>query len=265
MTHQGRLQGKVAIVTGAASGIGKATAELFSKEGARLMLADLSEEPLKEVMEQLNITRGTVAMKPTNVGNEEGMKALIDHTLETYSQIDIISNNAGVPGKLCEIEDETEDDWINTYRVNTMGAVYSIKHVSAHMKKRKQGSIVNTASVAGMRAGAGTTSYSAAKAALINYTQVAACELGGFNIRVNAVCPGLIRTGMTEIIFEWAEQKGKLDKVGSRCELRRYGHPHEVAAAILFLASDDASYITGQSLPVDGGNSASLNLPGMKA
>jgi meso-butanediol dehydrogenase / (S,S)-butanediol dehydrogenase / diacetyl reductase len=264
MKDHGRLEGKVAIVTGAASGIGKATAELFSKEGAKLMLADLSEEPLQEVVEQLNSSGGTVAMSPTNVAKENQIKSLIDQTLESYGQIDIISNNAGAPGRLCAIEDETEEDWINTYQVNVMGAVYAIKHVAAHMKERKQGSIVNTSSVAGMRAGAGPTSYSATKAALINYTQVAACELGGFNIRVNAVCPGLIRTAMTEIFFQWAEQKGKMDKMGSRCELRRYGHPHEVAAAILFLASDDASYITGQALPVDGGNTASLNLPGMK-
>ncbi|KKL86604.1 hypothetical protein LCGC14_1943080, partial [marine sediment metagenome] len=106
--------------------------------------------------------------------------------------------------------------------------------------------------------------YSASKAALINLTQTTACDLGGAGIRVNAVCPGLIETGMTQPVFDYAREAGKADRLGARCELRRYGHPHEVASVVAFLASDDASYITGQALAVDGGNTASLNLPGMK-
>ncbi|MRR37430.1 SDR family oxidoreductase, partial [bacterium] len=98
----------------------------------------------------------------------------------------------------------------------------------------------------------------------INFTQTSACDLGGFNIRVNAVCPGLIETGMTRPFFDLARETGKMDRLGNRCELRRYGRPEEVARAVCFLASDDASYITGQALPVDGGNTASLNMPGMK-
>jgi NAD(P)-dependent dehydrogenase (short-subunit alcohol dehydrogenase family) len=118
--------------------------------------------------------------------------------------------------------------------------------------------------VAGIRSGAGGNAYSASKAALINFTKTAACDLGGYNVRVNAVCPGLIETGMTKRVFDYAREKRKEDKLGYRCELRRYGNPKEIAWAILFLASDEASYITGQALPVDGGNTASLNLPGMK-
>jgi NAD(P)-dependent dehydrogenase (short-subunit alcohol dehydrogenase family) len=145
-----------------------------------------------------------------------------------------------------------------------MGVVFGTKHVAAHMKQRRQGSIVNTASVAGIRAGAGGNAYSASKAAVINFTRTSACDLGGFNIRVNAICPGLIETGMTRPIFEYAREVGKGHKLGSRCELRRFGRPQEVASAMLFLASDEASYVTGQALAVDGGNTASLNLPGMK-
>jgi NAD(P)-dependent dehydrogenase (short-subunit alcohol dehydrogenase family) len=123
---------------------------------------------------------------------------------------------------------------------------------------------VNTASVAGVRSGAGPNAYSASKAALINFTQTAACDLGSENIRVNAVCPGLIETGMTKLVFDYARDAGKEDKLGSRCELRRYGRPEEIAYTILFLASDESSFITGQALAADGGNTASLNLPGMK-
>ena len=148
--------------------------------------------------------------------------------------------------------------------MNVLGAVFGVKHVAKHMKARRCGSIVNTASVAGIRSGAGGNAYSASKAALINFTRTAACDLGGYNVRVNAVCPGLVETGMTKSVFDYAREKGKEERLGYRCELRRYGRPEEIARAILFLASDDASFVTGQALPVDGGNTASLNLPGMK-
>ncbi len=162
------------------------------------------------------------------------------------------------------IENEAGDNWQKVYAVNVLGAVYMTKYVASHMKERGKGAIVNTASVAGIRSGAGSNSYSASKAALINFTQTSACDLGSFNVRVNAICPGLIKTGMTQMVFDYAKETGKESKIGNRCELKRYGVPEEIANAILFLASDDASYITGQALPVDGGNTASLNLPGMK-
>jgi meso-butanediol dehydrogenase/(S,S)-butanediol dehydrogenase/diacetyl reductase len=183
---------------------------------------------------------------------------------QTYSEIDAVCNNAGVTGQLAGLEDQEGEDWQKVYAVNVLSAVYTTKHVAKHFQERRAGVIVNTASVAGIRSGAGGNAYSASKAALINFTQTAACDLGGFNVRVNAVCPGLIETGMTKPVFDMARERGKFEKLGSRCELRRYGRPEEVAAAILFLASDEASYITGQALPVDGGNTASLNLPGMK-
>ncbi len=118
--------------------------------------------------------------------------------------------------------------------------------------------------MAGIRSGAGGNAYSASKAAVINLTKTAACDLGQYNVRVNAICPGLIETGMTKPVFDYARERNKEEKLGSRCELRRYGRPEEIAAAMAFLASDDASYVTGQALAVDGGNTASLNLPGMK-
>jgi meso-butanediol dehydrogenase/(S,S)-butanediol dehydrogenase/diacetyl reductase len=262
--RKGRVDGKVAIITGAASGIGRAAAIIFVQEGARLVLGDIQEQGLNETLAKVKKEGGDAVAKKTNVAVEQDVIDLIGLAIKTYSRVDIVCNNAGITGGKADIEQQDGKNWINVYEVNVLGAVYATKHIAAHMMGRKSGSIVNTASVAGIRSGAGGNAYSASKAALINFTQTSACDLGGFNVRVNAVCPGLIETGMTRPVFDFARQSGKGAKLGSRCELRRYGRPEEVARAILFLASDEASYITGQALPVDGGNTASLNLPGMK-
>jgi meso-butanediol dehydrogenase/(S,S)-butanediol dehydrogenase/diacetyl reductase len=261
---KGRLEGKVAVITGAASGIGRAAAVLFVREGAKLVLADWEEEGLKETQRLVQKEGGQAIIRKTNIAAEEEVKALIDLALQSFGAIDIVCNNAGITGQYAGPEDQDGQDWQKVYAVNVLGAVYTTKYVARHFKERQAGAIVNTASVAGIRSGAGGNAYSASKAALINFTQTSACDLGEFNVRVNAVCPGLVETGMTKPVFDFAREKGKFEKLGSRCELRRYGRPEEVAAAILFLASDEASYITGQALPVDGGNTASLNLPGMK-
>ncbi len=264
MKTYGRQKDKVAIITGAASGIGKATAILFSKESARLVLADVNADGLKEVAGRIAEAGRTVIIKKTDVSSEDEAKALIEFALKSYSQIDILCNIAGIAGDIVGLDQQDKSIWQRVYDVNVMGAVYTTKHICLHMQERKCGAIVNISSVAGFRSGAGGNAYSASKAALINFTQTAACDLGGYNIRVNAVCPGLIETGMTQSIFDSARESGKESKLGSRCELRRYGRPEEVAQVILFLAGDEASYVTGQALPVDGGNTASLNLPGMK-
>ena len=264
MGKAGRLEGKVAVITGAADGIGRATAILFAREGARLVLADVNEQGLKESLSLVIKEGGEAIIRRTDVSVEGEVKNLVDLALQAYSRVDILCNNAGIVGGLANLESQDRDDWQKVYAVNVLGAVFATKYLAKHMQERRRGAIVNTASVAGIRSGAGGNAYSASKAALINFTQTAACDLGGFNVRVNAVCPGLIETGMTKPVFDLAREKGKFNKLGSRCELRRYGRAEEVAYAILFLASDEASYITGQALPVDGGNTASLNLPGMK-
>jgi len=264
MSNGKRLEGKVAVITGAADGIGAATAVLFAQKGAKVVLSDINTQALAQVHERVLKEGGQAVMKKVDVSREEEVKGLIQFALDTYGQIDILCNNAGITGDLENIEDQKEENWLNVIRVNVMGAVYGTKHASKFMRERKKGSIVNTASIAGIRSGAGPNAYSASKAALINFTQTAACDLGSDNVRVNAVCPGLIKTGMTKLVFDYAKSVGKEDKLGSRCELRRYGMPEEIAHAVLFLASDESSFVTGQALAVDGGNTASLNLPGMK-
>jgi meso-butanediol dehydrogenase/(S,S)-butanediol dehydrogenase/diacetyl reductase len=260
MEHLGRLKGKTAIITGAASGIGLATSLLFAREGADLLLADMNEEGLNKLAGLLKEEGITVITRKVDVSNEEEVKGLI----EGFTNLDILVNNAGVMGDISSLEEQDAAAWIKTYEVNVMGAVYTTKYAAPSMMANKSGAIVNVASVAGMRSGAGNNAYSASKAGLISFTQTSACDLGGFGVRVNAVCPGLVETGMTQAVFDYARNAGKEDRLGYRCELKRYGRPEEIAKAILFLASDDASYITGQALPVDGGNTASLNLPGMK-
>lgn len=259
-----RLKGKNAIITGASNGIGRASALLFAREGANLVLADVNETGLRMVEEEIKDMGGNVVIRKTDVSSEEEIKALINLALDKFTNIDILVNNAGIGGGLDALEDQKSEEWHLVYDINVMGPVYATKHVIAHMKERRCGSIINIASVAGLMSGAGGNAYSASKAALINFTKTSACEVGAFNVRINAICPGLIETGMTQPFFEWARSTGKENQLGKYCELKRAASPEEVAWAILFLASDEASYLTGQAIPVDGGITASMSVPGRK-
>jgi meso-butanediol dehydrogenase / (S,S)-butanediol dehydrogenase / diacetyl reductase len=260
----GRLSGKNAVITGAGSGIGRASALLLAKEGANLILADVNEDSLERLCEEIKSTGGTAVSRKTDVSSESEVKALLDLGLSTFGTIDVVVNNAGIAGNIDALEAQTTEEWHRVFDINMMGPVYATKHIIGHMKERRTGSIINIASIAGIRSGAGGNAYSACKAALINFTQTSACEVGAFNVRVNAVCPGLIETGMTQAFFDWAKEIGKSDQVGKFSELKRAARPEEVAWAILFLATDESSYITGQAIPVDGGISASHSLPGRK-
>jgi NAD(P)-dependent dehydrogenase (short-subunit alcohol dehydrogenase family) len=257
-----RFKDRIAIVTGAASGIGRATALRLAAEGAAVMLVDRSAEGLSATAAAIAPASPT----PTwclDVSDESAVAACIRDVAGQYGRVDILCNNAGISSSYVIATEQDIEEWRRVLAVNLIGTMLFTKYTAVAMQGRG-GAIVNTASVAGIRSGAGGNAYSASKAGVINFTQTSACDLASWNIRVNAVCPGLIETGMTQRMFERARASAKGDLLGSRCELRRYGRAEEVAAAIAFLASDDASYITGQALPVDGGNTASLNMPGMK-
>jgi NAD(P)-dependent dehydrogenase (short-subunit alcohol dehydrogenase family) len=237
-----RLEGKVAIVTGAASGIGKAAAALFRAEGARVIAADVTEG------------EGIIA---ADAGREEDVRHLVETAVRDHGKLDVFFANAGISGGLASIFEQSPEDWQEILRVNLIGPFLAIRHSAPAMKEAGGGSIICTASVAGLRAGAGGPAYSASKAGVINLVQVAATQLAGANIRVNAICPGLIETGMTKPFYDHARASGKEDRLGHLNPLKRGGAPAEIAAAALFLASDESSYVNGHALVVDGGLSVS--------
>jgi NAD(P)-dependent dehydrogenase (short-subunit alcohol dehydrogenase family) len=237
-----RLEGKVAIITGAASGIGEATADLFRSEGATVVAADRAEG---------------VDIVSVDAGSEADVERLVEQTVADHGGLDILFANAGVSGGLAGLFEQSSADWDEILRVNLIGPFLAIKYAAPYMKERGGGSIVCTASVAGIRAGAGGVAYSASKAGVINLVKTAAAQLCDSNIRVNAICPGLIETGMTQGIYEMARAAGKESMIGQLNPLRRGGEPREIAEVALFLASDESSYVNGHALVADGGLSIS--------
>ncbi|MEA3017012.1 MAG: hypothetical protein QOI38_1734, partial [Sphingomonadales bacterium] len=192
-----------------------------------------------------------------DAGDDSDVQDLVQLALARFGRLDIFFANAGVSGGLASIFEQTPEDWQEILRVNLIGPFLAIKHSAPAMKTQGGGSIICTASVAGLRAGAGGPAYSASKAGVIRLVQVAATQLAGSNIRVNAICPGLIETGMTKPLFNNARAAGKEDQIGHLNPMKRGGVPGEIAAAALFLASDESSYVNGHALVVDGGLSSS--------
>ena len=252
----GRLQGKVAIVTGAASGIGRASALLFAAEGAKVVAVDRETSALEAVAETARAAGGEAVAFTADVGSEPAVQAYVAFALATYGGLDVVYANAGISGGLTPMFEQTVDQWTEVLRVNLIGPFLAIKHAAPHMVAQGRGSIVMTASVAGLRANAGGNPYSASKAGVVSLAQTAANALIGTGVRVNAVCPGLIETGMTKPIFDRARARGTDRKIGQLNPLQRAGAPSEIAAMALFLASDEASYVNGQAFPVDGGLSS---------
>lgn len=253
----GILSGKVAIITGAASGIGRASALRFAAEGASLVLGDRSPEVRGVAATILDRGQPVTALE-IDAGDEGDIEKLVATAQDLHGGLDIAFANAGVTGPVKGIFDCDAEDWAETLRINLIGPALIVRHAGRLMAdKGRGGSIILTSSVAGLNSGAGPAPYSASKAGVINLAKVAAQQFSTSGIRVNAVCPGLTETGMTKQTFDYARGKGVEEKLGQLNPLRRAAQPEELASVALFLASSDSSYVNGQALAVDGGLSSS--------
>lgn len=260
----GRLQGRGAIVTGAASGIGRASAKLFAAEGAKVLVMDRAPE-VEETAKAIAAAGGEAIARVGDVSNEGDISRAIDLAVSKFGALDVCFANAGISGGAKPFFELDANDWMSVLQVNLIGVFLAVKHASRVMRPRGKGSIICTASVAGIRSGAGGGPYSASKAGVISLVQTGANFLMGTGVRINAICPGLIETGMTKPLFDYARARGTEERIGQLNPLKRPGRPEEIAGAALFLASDDASYLNGQAIAVDGGLSSSHPVTGRRA
>lgn len=242
-----KLKNEVTIVTGAGSGIGKETALLFAKEGAKVVVADINEKSGNETVEDIKKAGGEGIFVKLDACNRELAKQMVKETLEKYGKIDVLIANAGIVQDAL-LTKMTEEQWDKVINVNLKGTFNCIQAVVDVMIQQGKGVIINTSSVVGLYGNVGQVNYSAAKAGLIGMTKTLAKELGKKGIRVNVVAPGFIVTPMTANVPEKV-----LELMKEKTPLRKLGEPRDVANAYLFLASDDAKYVNGAVLSVDGG------------
>lgn len=251
------FQDKVVLITGAAAGIGLATAEAFGKEGAKLALVDLNEDALRSATEGMEAA--DILLLGANVSKEADVEAYVQKTLDKYGRIDVFINNAGVNGAYETLDVMSNKNWNFVLGVNLYGVVYGLKHVIRAMKKQGGGAIVNTASNGGWLGAPGMSAYVASKHAVVGVTKTAALETAKFNIRVNAVSPTAVDTEMMRRI-EQNTAPGAGDAVKKAIEanipMGRYADTSEIANVMLFLSSDKSSYMTGTFVRIDGGESA---------
>ena len=251
-----RFTDKSIIVTGAGSGIGRAAATLFAAEGGKVIVADLSDGA-EATAQAIRDAGGTAEAIRIDAGREDDVAKAVALACDRYGGLDVMFANAGISGGMANIFDTSVELISEVLRVNLIGPFLAVKHAAPKIAERGGGAMVLTASVAGIRSGAGSPAYSASKAGVINLAAVSAQQLSGSNVRVNAICPGLTETGMTKPTFDYAREAGKMDRVGRLNPLRRGAQPEELAKVALFLASADASYVNGQAIAVDGGLSSS--------
>ena len=247
----GKLQGKVAIITGAASGIGKATAELFAAQGATLVLADWHGEAGAVLTDALQKQGAEAVFVQVDVSKTEDVKRMVRTAVEQYGRVDVIFNNAGIEGEQAPTAEATEENFDRVIDVNLKGVFLGMKYGIRQMLQNGGGVVVNNASVAGLVGFAGIPAYCAAKGGVVQLTKAAAMEYAAQNIRVNCVCPGVIMTPMIERFT--AGNPEAMDALKEMEPIGRLGTPEEIAQAVMFLASDAGSFVTGAAMPVDGG------------
>jgi NAD(P)-dependent dehydrogenase (short-subunit alcohol dehydrogenase family) len=250
----GKLEGKMALVTGGSSGIGRAAALAFAREGADLVIADIQTEPGEETVQMIENTGRKAIFVKTDVSKATEVEMLISTAVETYGRLDCAHNNAGIEGTMATTANYTEDDWDRIMTINLKGTWLCMKYEILQMLKQGGGTIVNTASTNGMTGFPGMPAYCASKGGILQLTRTAALEYARAGIRVNAVCPGTIQTPMLERIAT------NISNAGTPFALNlpsgRIGTPEEAAAAVVWLCSDAASFVTGHALVVDGGMTA---------
>lgn len=246
------LENKVALVTGAASGIGLATARAYAEAGASVVLADLNAEAVQAAAKNLTAKGYKAKAIVCNAANLEEVEAMIHETVSAFGRLDIAFNNAGIQNILAEIADATVEDFDRVNGVNLRGVWGCMKYELQQMRKQGSGVIVNCSSVGGIVGGAERANYHAAKHGVLGLTKSAALEYAARNIRVNAVCPGLIWTPMSEQMVA-SGQKEALDAMLKSVPMQRQGRAEEIADVVLWLSSDASSFVTGQSISVDGG------------
>jgi NAD(P)-dependent dehydrogenase (short-subunit alcohol dehydrogenase family) len=256
-----RLEGKVAVITGAASGMGRTTAARFAGEGANIVIADLNAEGGEAAVRECRENGGNAVFQKTDVTSEAAIKAAIDRAVKEFGKLDVMFNNAGLAGALGTLEETTVENWDRTFAILLRAVFLGIKHSIPEMRKTGGGSIISTASVAGLRGGAGPLPYSVAKAGVVHLTKCAAIELGPERIRVNCICPGGINTPLIHKHIPGGEPIARqmLDTIQP---IPRAGTGDDIAGMALYLASDDSEWVTGTAMVVDGGLMAGGNLFG---
>ena len=250
-----RLDGKVAVVTGGAGGLGKETAKLFLQEGAKVLLVDLSEEALLKTKEELN-DYGEIITVRADVSQESDTVNYVKTAVDRLGKIDVFFNNAGIEGKFSSFVETTVENFDQVMNVNVRGVFLGIKNVLPVMMAQKSGSIINTSSVAGLMGWNGITPYVASKHAVIGLTKNAALEAASANVRVNSIHPSPVNTRMMRSVEAGlmpGEAEAAKEAITKEIPIGRYGEPVDVAKLVLFLASDDSTFITGSQYRVDGG------------